>query len=885
MNQQNKQFIYELLEEARRLLAKGHEVEPPNQEEWPHWTRDDFFNFVKSLIKTLTGTDVENNKEIITLLEQIESGKLTATVPPNLEELVREYENSKKEDFEIHEVTSNKLRAWMFQEVDRKGGFTVYEAPTESQLPATEPPLDEVALRRSPLFPRPTAMPTKPKKPAIPVKYPPQPISQQPISQPPVVAQESPSGQQLPLSPPQLPPAEIPAQSPVPQRVTLYLVKTPKTEQKPPAQTPTKTIRTVPAQLLKTIVAIGQRNLTIQRTQTAVAVWLFWQTGITARQFKQAVEVFKIQHPHETKVVKALIVASLFLEKYEQARPNITSMLQDLHEPNKFDVRIATQIDSLPFNSSVVSLELDSQKNVITQATPLITSQPNFLQKLATSPVARLISRPLIQLGEQIISKLSLRLMRLDLFTKETLGLTGPTEQPPSATSNLLVTETTKKIQEAGIPTTPSSTTRSDREGALSGTFGVFLTGIQTTGAIFSTFLSKLLPFLSHILRGLFTLAKGLFSLVVPILKGLFSLGGLIAKGLFGIISALGSGIAGIGSSIFAAAGLVGAVAGISSGVIILGIGLGIGIFAFGFWSIITHQGAFLTTGSEVQIESPFIDVRKSTARTAYDNGQLPDQIGYTIAIKPKIVSSKLTQVVVSDNTRAGSKNGELQLFQNSWSVDEINRSGWTQDFTVPLDASAKNSLEDTIIVNTVTVRANVEGEAAPQTATRTIIIKVGNPPETCPLDWPTPKGRIDQGPYGATTHDEVGQEEAIDIKDPILDSKGIPIEGMEVKATHAGTAIGYNDQWGGDDIKIIGTCNGLNFQSWYVHLGSRILGNGQSQSVTRGTVIGTVGKTGYAAQPHLHYMFTNGLTMSPPYIPKTVPKGCLEYEACGVNW
>ncbi len=65
---------------------------------------------------------------------------------------------------------------------------------------------------------------------------------------------------------------------------------------------------------------------------------------------------------------------------------------------------------------------------------------------------------------------------------------------------------------------------------------------------------------------------------------------------------------------------------------------------------------------------------------------------------------------------------------------------------------------------------------------------------------------------------------------------------------------------------------HGEQFVTRYLHLHKRRVKNGQR--VTQGQVIGTVGSTGAATGPHLHYEFLmNGVHRNPRTVHKHLPK------------
>ncbi len=176
-----------------------------------------------------------------------------------------------------------------------------------------------------------------------------------------------------------------------------------------------------------------------------------------------------------------------------------------------------------------------------------------------------------------------------------------------------------------------------------------------------------------------------------------------------------------------------------------------------------------------------------------------------------------------------------------------------------------------------------------------------------CPVQmWPVSLNtggtyNVSQGPGGTASHGPpardlngrvVAYQEAIDINPN--DSAGV---GDQVIATHMGIVkAAGTDQWGGNYVEIQSTC-GVAFRTLYVHMWSLSVRVGDT--VNPGTIIGPIGKTGWAAEIHLHYAFDNEngtLKSDPnrqvypppfmeiPYIPKTVPQFCVFRQNCNIS-
>ena len=81
----------------------------------------------------------------------------------------------------------------------------------------------------------------------------------------------------------------------------------------------------------------------------------------------------------------------------------------------------------------------------------------------------------------------------------------------------------------------------------------------------------------------------------------------------------------------------------------------------------------------------------------------------------------------------------------------------------------------------------------------------------------------------------------------------GDAINGENVRATAAGTAT-FHDEGATSYGKWVQIVHSDGTRTRYAHLATMVRNPGQSMSVSRGTVIGTVGSTGGSTAPHLHY-------------------------------
>lgn len=312
------------------------------------------------------------------------------------------------------------------------------------------------------------------------------------------------------------------------------------------------------------------------------------------------------------------------------------------------------------------------------------------------------------------------------------------------------------------------------------------------------------------------------------------------------------------------------------AGKILIFVLLGVlGLLVLGFKNTSDTQSILLPGKPLDVLGSAYIALEKTTLQGHFENGALPNQLTYTIKAAPK--KGKLTNAIVKDETRATGQSIDRTIASQEWKVDEI-RGVWTQDFSINLDSSLKGQLNDSTIINTVTIEAAIEGVAEKQTAVTSVVIRVGTPPEDCPSGWPTAKGWVNQGPNGPATHQDT---EAVDIHGNA--------SGTNVYATHKGTAYSFRDQYKNEfreyglDVQIFGACGGKNFSSLYVHLSSTTISK-SGQAIKKGDTLGAVGCTGWCASPHVHYQF-RGVSMGTPFIPIAVPRGCVLRNSCNVEW
>lgn len=321
----------------------------------------------------------------------------------------------------------------------------------------------------------------------------------------------------------------------------------------------------------------------------------------------------------------------------------------------------------------------------------------------------------------------------------------------------------------------------------------------------------------------------------------------------------------------------------------------------------IINSGAYIVPPSEVSAglsQSAYIGVEKVAEHSGsqgptieMENSALPVTVTYTITITAK--KGTLTDVVFdstcetikegsnpscppAQNIQAGVE-GALETKSSIAGEPPIIISPvdsyiitYTQEYDAP-------KFEDTFVIDTFTVTATADGRSGEQSAA-SATVKIGDPPEECPVDWPIPlpqKGvsrlPITQGPDGGYSHISA---EAIDIG---TDHR----EGFSITARHSGVvtkAQGQNIGPYGKHVEISSFCEGKPFISRYAHLSVVSVRTGQT--VALGHMVGLSGNTGNSSGPHLHYEFrgpegrkgpapNNPPYMAPRYIPHSVNYGC----------
>lgn len=277
-------------------------------------------------------------------------------------------------------------------------------------------------------------------------------------------------------------------------------------------------------------------------------------------------------------------------------------------------------------------------------------------------------------------------------------------------------------------------------------------------------------------------------------------------------------------------------------------------------WVVPPWEGAF---GPNPYDDSIYIEVIKTPSpKTRYDNSELPTVVTFNITVIAE--QSALTNIQISATCRVNSRHipnltcpaldpGIPQPGDDGYPISIVPGSPYTFSYTQSFDTN----YSDSIVFDTITVTASVEGLTESSTGSASVIF--GNPPLTCPSDWPTDTGTVTRGPYSVGTHLTA---EAIDI--------GL-LSGNTVTVTHSGTVVRSETDPGGifggfgEVIEVQSVCfveltnTTVPFISRYAHLSARFVAVGDP--VEFGDTIGASGNTGNTTGPHLHYEFRIGTT------------------------
>lgn len=158
-----------------------------------------------------------------------------------------------------------------------------------------------------------------------------------------------------------------------------------------------------------------------------------------------------------------------------------------------------------------------------------------------------------------------------------------------------------------------------------------------------------------------------------------------------------------------------------------------IGVFVFAMYNSssgpqYTQRAATIQTTStpgEVQT-NPYIAIEITVSpKSSFDNSELPQQITYTIKIKPK--QGALKNVEIKSQIIGTNKNGSGSIESKNWEEDTIDIVN-----TQTLDIEIPSNFEDSLILNTVTVDAKVDSEQNTQSQSTTNTVTIGTPPSSC---------------------------------------------------------------------------------------------------------------------------------------------------------
>jgi transcriptional regulator with XRE-family HTH domain len=150
---------------------------------------------------------------------------------------------------------------------------------------------------------------------------------------------------------------------------------------------------------------------------------------------------------------------------------------------------------------------------------------------------------------------------------------------------------------------------------------------------------------------------------------------------------------------------------------------------------------------------------------------------------------------------------------------------------------------------------------AEPPTPTQTLtprFVLAADGPHGCPLAPASGQVVLTQG-YGVGTHAPASIWGAVDLA---VDSNGDGFaepdttQGVPILATHGGVAHVYLGSWpGGNFVRVVD--EQASWSTAYAHLDTVAVADGQL--IPDGATIGTVGSTGMASGPHLHYEVWHG--------------------------
>ncbi|MBI4059084.1 M23 family metallopeptidase [Candidatus Microgenomates bacterium] len=585
---------------------------------WQDFSREEFFQIVTELFGK------QDLSQVVITLEKIAGGELTANIPPNLKELVQKLEDVQSRNEEIKMNARRWVRQYVVaQYLIKEGKFQPPDQPaaTTEPLTKTRPVITTTSPATPPLNPSSTSLT---------------------------------AGAQS-LRPAPQPPTSTPTTESVPSEV--YLVKNQVSA--PILKEVTNAISSLPLQIIRGTISLGQEALGKQNPQGASTLALA-QVGVTAQSLTTAANNFsQTASLSERHVAQAILKQASILNLWERQHPLLSSILNTINHPENIQWSMSTRppiaggsgepTPQLKAKLEVFKLKLDLNQKLVGVENTTGGNRKNILTSLGQSPLVRTITSPLRNLSANIISRLQIITIRAPQDLKSALGF-GPVGLP---------TQVGQIGQMATRAITGPGQTLTAR-------------GLQAGFSGMGKFLGGGLNFL----------------------KGLTSLGGVSVSGVFG-----------------------GTIAGVSGGIVLAVI---IGIFAvlilLTMININTHQSAFLGGAEE---ESKYINIVKTTPQTIFTNDNLPDSISYTITVSPK--SGKLTAATIEDKFTVSKQGSAPTIPSQSWTADEIIDS-WQKTFTVDV-SQIKEQLKDSLLINTVTVSASVEKQPTQTNSTTVTII------------------------------------------------------------------------------------------------------------------------------------------------------------------
>lgn len=298
-----------------------------------------------------------------------------------------------------------------------------------------------------------------------------------------------------------------------------------------------------------------------------------------------------------------------------------------------------------------------------------------------------------------------------------------------------------------------------------------------------------------------------------------------------------------------------------------------------------------------------------------FENVQLPLSIKYTVVVTAK--DKEISNLRFSDSCRVTQASGSPPCPTAGPAVADA-PAGTTvapgESYEFSYSRYYTDQFNDSFIFDTITLIFDLKN-AQTERANASATVRIGDPPDDCPSDWPLPTSGgsryyLTQGAYGPYSHvnNSRGQDsEALDI------SSSWGIYGTDVYATHRGQVQVLTTPGYGKQVRVIATCQGQQYFSLYAHLSAVPASIRSGIIVGKGAKIGEVGSTGMSTGAHLHYEFrylqpggadtpTGGRgtswqknppymmisrdigLSSPFYVPKDMGRECDSTAACSVG-